>query len=183
MQEGSVYASKVEDKTNGSAMDEGVSKQVVTLQPYHIDDGYDKYALPISASFRCQQLDRLLEHDPLRRYEFDECARSPFFRIISFKMKVKMASLSILALKSIWRTYIKRRPQKLRKGIAKAELPEGGLWKRRMFSLVVSTTSTLENQSAVVDISSLQMVEESDLERNRPGFLQVHRLICLKKMD
>ena len=78
LQEGS-YASKVEDTTNSSAMDEGVSKRIVTFSNTTSDDGYDKYPSHFH-KFSMSLLDRLLEHDPLRRYEFDECARSPFFQ-------------------------------------------------------------------------------------------------------
>ena len=111
--------------------------------------------------FSMSLLDRLLEHDPLRRYEFDECARSPFFQNYIVQNESENGKPSDIGGEIHLANLHKETPPKLKTN-SKAELPEGGLWKRRMFSLVVRPV-TLENQSAVVDISSLQKVEESDL--------------------
>ena len=143
-------------------MDEGVSKRIVTFSNTTSDDGYDKYPSHFH-KFSMSLLDRLLEHDPLRRYEFDECARSPFFQNYIVQNESENGKPFDIGGEIHLANLHKETPPKLKTN-SKAELPEGGLWKRRMFSLVVSTTSTLENQSAVVDISSLQKVEESDLE-------------------
>ena len=163
---------------NNNTMDEGISKKIVSFGNNNEKHGNMKYnKFPnFFHTFASDLLNGLLEHDYKKRFEYKNCVNSNFFDRYILQQRNNDddnnnvgndgIDENIFGEKISLDTLYKEQAPKLMKN-KNVPLPEGGLWKRRMFSLVVSNIPTLENYDTNYNLNNLDVIVETHFEYNK----------------
>ncbi len=157
------------ESKNNNVMDEAVSKKIVSFGNTNKSNSkYPKHFHP----YAIELLNGLLEHNCKKRFGYENCVDSNFFdRYIVHNddgdADRKTATNTALFGDNIdlANLHNEQAPKIIKN--QNVPVPEGGLWKRRMFSLVVSNIPTLEKYTENFDVTNLSIINESALEYNK----------------